>query len=743
MQFQARAKTPNFAPSVANAPSARPKADRAAALRDYREGRYAEAAATLSAVARATPRDPAVWSDLGVVRAALGEHQLAIDCYDRALAIQATHSDALGNKGVALSALGRHQEALACYERALAFDPGSAEHINNRGGAVRALGRIEEALACFDAALALQPDFIDALNNRANALLDLRRGDEAIEIFEHIRKLAPNSPNFHINYAAALLKIGKPEAALANLDHAIALAPRSPEAHNNRGEALRMLQRPTEAAQAFFSALSLRPKFAEAFSNLGQTFLELRLVNEALAALRTALNLDPDLAPALRNLAQAQIKQRQFAEALRATARDPRDADSHNMRGVALANLGRETEALASYDAAIALDPDSDFAYNNKGLLLVQLGRVAEGRAMIEAAIARAPQAARAYYNLSLTRSFASGDAIFDALQPVIQRPSHIDPEDIAMARFALGKAYADIGDFDSSFENLAQGNAIMRGLIPYDERAALDNFRRLGVVARRELFANRSGGDPSDVPVFIVGMPRSGTSLLEQILAGTPGVHGAGEISDFDLAAREIGGAVAESLERPEAIAEIAPEDLKRLGADYVRRLRALAPDARRIVNKMPENFRLASLIALSLPKAKIIHIRRDPRDTCLSCFSILFTENLPYTHDLGELGRYYAAYQTLMDQFRAALPPGMMLDVRYEDLVAHIEAESRRVVEHCGLDWDPACLEFHKRDRVVRTASLGQVRKPLFSSSIGRWRAYAKHLGPLLEALRLRAED
>ena len=177
--------------------------------------------------------------------------------------------------------------------------------------------------------------------------------------------------------------------------------------------------------------------------------------------------------------------------------------------------------------------------------------------------------------------------------------------------------------------------------------------------------------------------------------------------------------------------------EQFRQLGASYLQRIRATAPAASRIVNKMPENFRFAGMIALALPNARILHVRRDPVDTCFSCFSTLFSESQPYTYDLAELGRYYRAYEALMDVWRRVLPQGMVIEVQYEDVVADLEGQARRILGHCGLEWDARCLEFHRNARSVRTASLAQVRRPLYKSSVGRWRPYQPFLGPLLAAL------
>jgi hypothetical protein len=236
--------------------------------------------------------------------------------------------------------------------------------------------------------------------------------------------------------------------------------------------------------------------------------------------------------------------------------------------------------------------------------------------------------------------------------------------------------------------------------------------------------------GDPSPVPVFILGMPRSGTTLVEQMLASHPQVHGAGELSDFTAAVAGLDG--------PDGVpADIGGAELRRIGARYVARVRPLAPGALRITDKMPANFRFAGLIHLALPNARIIHLRRDPVDTCLSCFSILFGGDQPHTYDLGELGRYYRAYQRLMEHWRAVLPLGVMLEVQYEALVGDFEPQARRIVAHCGLEWDDACLDFYKTQRPVHTASAVQVRRPVYQTSVGRWRPPEDLLRPLLDAL------
>jgi hypothetical protein len=263
-----------------------------------------------------------------------------------------------------------------------------------------------------------------------------------------------------------------------------------------------------------------------------------------------------------------------------------------------------------------------------------------------------------------------------------------------------------------------------------------LTRFEQIRAALSAELLGARTSvGDPSSVPVFIIGMPRSGTSLVEQILASHPKVFGAGERYEFGDLVQGIAG--PDGAEFPKVVAGMSDEQLRAMGTDYVRAMRSLAPQAERITDKMPSNFFHAGLIHLALPNARIIHTRRDPRDTAMSCFSILFAMGHPHTYDLAELGRYIRAYEELMEHWRRVLPKGVMLEVQYEDLVGNLEAEAKRIVAYCGLEWDDACLSFYKTKRPVRTASVIQVRQPIYNSSVGRWRPYEKELQPFLRAL------
>jgi tetratricopeptide (TPR) repeat protein len=597
----------------------------------------------------------------------------ALGTSDQALALKARLAEALVNLGNALKNQNRISEALAIYEKAIGLFPENVEALNGRGDALMCLRRPDEALASYDTALTVKPDSLAALNNRGNALRDLRR----------------------------------PLEALASYDRVLELKPALAETLNNRGGALADLKRFDEALADYERALALKSNFVEALVNRGGALRELKRAEEALASCDAALALQPNC------------------------------AEAHNNRSNALMDLGRTAEALTSCDRALALKPDYAEAYEGKGIKLMFLGRFEDAVKAIETAIGLAPRRPRFYYNLTLAKRLTAEDRHLAAMEDLARDIAALDLEEQHYLHFALGKAFADIAAHERSFEHFLAGNAVKRKQTNYSGETISAVFERTRAAFDGELMSRSKGlGEPSSVPVFILGMPRSGTTLVEQLLASHPAIFAAGERNDFSALITQFGG--ERRLRFPELALSISADELRQLGEHYVERIRAAAPDAARITDKMTENFRFVGLIHLALPNARIIHLRRNPVDTCLSCFTTLFYEDLNFTYDLKELGAYYREYETLMTHWRAILPPGVMIDVQYEDVVADLEGQARRIVAHCGLEWDVRCLDFHQTERAVRTASMGQVRRPIYKTSIGRWRAYEKFLTPLLEELR-----
>jgi tetratricopeptide (TPR) repeat protein len=595
--------------------------------------------------------------------------------YRTILAKQPDHFGALYYLGLLTSQTGRFDEAVGLLQRALAAEPNGIETYNGLGIALAGLGRHAEAIVSYEKAIALNPRFAEAHNNLGLALAALGRHEEAIPRYE---------------------------TALAYQSDYV-------EASGNLGSSLASLDRHDKAIPHFEHLLSVRPDSWEGRINLGRALTAIKREAEALPHLRAALELRPD------------------------------HAETHLFLGIALTALEREAEAIGYYERAAELQPDLAEAHAARGSALTTLGRLDEAHQAYETALALAPSRTSVHRRLAMAKHFAPGDRQLQAMEDLARNIGALEEEQKIGLYFALGKAYADLGDQARAFGHLAQGNALKRRRISYDERMALAVIARIRQAFTAELIERKSGiGVASNLPVFIVGMPRAGTTLVEQILASHPQVFGGGERHDFSDALAELIDTESPSSPILQLIQSLDRDKLSGIAERYLAASRALAPDAARVTDKMPANFRFAGLIHLALPGARIINVRRDPVDNCMACFSQSFADdNQAFSYDLGELGRYYRAYSELMDHWRDVLPKGVLLDVQYEDLVADFEVQARRIVAHCGLDWDERCLAFHETERRVKTASAAQVRQPLYKSAVGRWQPYKDMLKPLLDEL------
>lgn len=410
----------------------------------------------------------------------------------------------------------------------------------------------------------------------------------------------------------------------------------------------------------------------------------------------------------------------------------PNNAQAHSDLAAKLHELGRPDDAIRHYRQALALEPARAAAQFGLGIVLAAVGRQDEARRSFEKVIELEPTRCDAYYNLGLAVRFARDDWHFLAMEQLARNMTALSPEFQIYLHFALGKAYADVGDYDRSFDHLLQGNKLKRQQIPYSEAKMLGWLERVQTVFSPALMQEKAGaGHPSSLPVFIVGMHRSGSTLVEQIIASHPRCFGAGELSGIGTLATEL--PEPDAAEFCEGVRRLSARQLHALAGRYLAALRRLSATAERITDKMPRNFIHIGLIHLLFPNARIIHTRRDPRDTAISCFS---TMGLGY-FDLAELGRFYRSYRSLLAHWRNVLPNGVMLDVDYEALVEDFDTQARQIVAHCGLEWDDSCAAFYRNERPVLTDSVGQVHQPIYRSSVGRWRRYEKFMGPFLDAL------
>lgn len=410
------------------------------------------------------------------------------------------------------------------------------------------------------------------------------------------------------------------------------------------------------------------------------------------------------------------------------------------LSGEVLFQSGSHDLGIAAARQALAFDARNPHYHFTLAKMCVPLGRLDEARREIERAIDLNPRDAAYYFALSLPdlQRFAAGDRHLAAMEALAGSLGSLPLASQTLLCLALAKAYDDIGWYDESFAYLARGNLLKRRQVVFDETLVRDMFERIRLTFTPALLAGGMGtGYRSSVPVFVVGMPRCGGSLVEQILASHPAIHGAGELPDLLALSMRIKGGPDNSIGFPESFAVVPPARLGELGSAYVTAVRRRAADALRITDKAASHFMYLGVIALALPDARIIHVTRSPLDTCFSCYAAMFGQGQEFAYDLGELGRHYRRYAELMAYWRDVLPPERFIEVSYEAVVADLEAEARRLVDFCGLPWDPRCLSFYEASRPVFSASAAQVRRPIYRTSQGRWWRYRDHLGPLIAAL------
>ncbi len=666
----------------------------------------------------------------------------ALDLYAEAEALEPQNAEAAHMQGIVAYESGQLSQAIGHMRRATALAPAEALYHANLGEMCRLAGLPQDAVAEGTRAVELNPANAGAFSNLGIALFDLGRYSEALERIDQALALQDNFAMGHSNRGNALQRLKRFKEAEAAYRRSLDLEPGYADAWNNLGTCLRELKLFDEAEAAYRRALAMKPHDPDILDSLALALKDLERFDEAAETFRAALAIEARNEKIYVHFASMLIERHQTDEcealAARALALNPGNHDAINLMGRVCFDREMLEQSIGYFQRALALKPDLADAHNNMGNALKEIGKLDEARESFRKALEIDPDVAGVYVNLADSMKFKPGDPYLARMEVMAAKTEGMSPTDRSQIDFALGKAYADIKDFPRSFRHLLRGNAAKRAQIAYDEKAALAYFDRIEEVFSRDLVVKKSGGgDPSTRPIFVLGMPRSGTTLVEQIIASHPMAHGAGEL----MALHEtVGAAAARGPAFPEIMNSMVAAGLGRLGADYLQRMRKIAPDGIVVTDKMPSNYYYVGLIHLALPNAKIVHTIRDPIDNCISCFSKLFSAEQNHTYDLGELGRYYRRYEQLMAHWRRVLPPGAFLDVRYEDVVADVEGEARRILAHCGLPWDERCLNFHETDRPVRTASATQVRQPIYNNAVGRWRVYEEFLAPLLEALGAR---
>jgi tetratricopeptide (TPR) repeat protein len=582
--------------------------------------------------------------------------------------------------------------AVGAAQRAVAANGTSAQSWHDLGVLHQMRGDLADSYTAFQRAVDLDPAFASAHNNLGNTFVRMGDNERAVDSYRRAINRDPNLMAAHANAAAALHVLGRNPEALVHARRAVTIEPASAPA--------RITAAFIEGAVAGYDVglaqidelLADEPGNLNAIAARCYCLLRLERFDEALATARKGLALRPNYGLFLESL------------------------------GCALRGLGRPEEAFEAFDRAYELGHDRAAILVLKASGLLEVGRLDEARRALETALEITPDLAGAWNALAELLDFAPGDPVLERMESFLANSPNLRAvEARLLMHFALGKGYRKSGDPANAFRHFAAGNALRRSTIKYDIAGdELFAYDTIAFFTPRKMREMGGAGDDSRAPIFVLGMPRSGTSLVEQILASHPDVHGAGELTLFDR-----------------AIAEAGAEDLTALGARYLALVDEVAPSTKRVIDKLPSNFRHVALLHLALPRARIVHTVRDALDTCFSCYTTNFTGRQDFSWDLAECGRYYRAYEALMAHWRTLLPPGIVLDIAYEDVVADVEASARKLLAFCDLPWDANVLRFYETARPIRTASYRQARQPIYSTSVKAAASYRANLQPLIEAL------
>jgi tetratricopeptide (TPR) repeat protein len=662
------------------------------ARRSFAEGRGAAARESCLAILHSLPDEPGALHLLGLMALRDGDARGAKDLLRRAAESPTTNATYLLSYAELICRPLDRAAALAMTRRAIALDANLPLGWFSLGNQLLDLREYAESKSCFERAVRLDLTMWQARAQLAVVLERLGHSAEALECFRQLLNDEAGNADVIDHYAAFLADLGRYAEALIQAELAISQSPNSLDHHLRAADIETQIGRHGSALERLRAIGQQWPNEVKLKVLEANLLRLLDRYDEAVALCRDALS-----------------KGVESADMLRAYA-------------LALHLAGEDGEALEIFDRATTARPA--LALSDKAVLLTQLGRFSDACATFDQALSHEPALVDAWYNKTNAKTYQPQDPDIGAMQRLLE--GHCVHRERVLLHFALGKAQMDAGNTDAAFAHWHQGNRLKREIIEYDEQAA---ERHLAAIAAGP--PNAAARNPltrarlSELPVFIVGMPRCGSSLVEQIVASHPDVHGAGEQTRvrtlFEAKRPEFGG---------------SPDD-NEVAEKALLLLRRFSPRAERMVDKDLANFMHLGVIHRIFPHARIIHCRRDPVDTCFSAYTKLFLGDLPFTYDLREMGLYYRHYHTLMAHWRAVLPSRIFMEVDYESLVSEPHETARRLVGFLGLTWDEGCARFFETRRAVNTASAAQVRRPVYRSSVGRSASMLSYLEPLTEAL------
>jgi len=604
--------------------------------------------------------------------------------------------------------------------------------------------------------------------------LKMRQSDDAEKYLRQAIDMAPSFAKPHEDLGFLLIELGRPDEAVGILEKATRLDPKADLAWFSLGRALGMVGKGTESDAAFEKSFDLNPKrkrlalaaehhsegrhdeaarlYREVLRDAPNNVDAMRLLagvhmskgnyEEAEAMLRRAVSIAPDFTLARLDLGRLMHDQHRYREAVECFEQtielEPLNPKASYLLAASLAPAGRTVEALESYRRTIEIRADHAAAWLGIGHTLKTVGRQDEAIEAYRHCIEIRPDNGETYWSLANLKTYKLTDADIRAMETALDKHEEIGDQSAVNFMFALAKAHEDQGDFDRAWDFYVRGNSTQRMLERYDPVQTETTNDQIIEVFDRALLEQKSGpGHPDAAPIFVLGLPRSGSTLIEQILASHSMVEGTSELPYLGRVATSLSRNRADGINYPHSVRELGPKNLEALGQQYLDMAQFHRQTERpRFVDKMPNNFPNVGLLHLILPNAKIIDARRYPLDSTLSCYRQLFAMGQSFVYDLNDIGEYFLEYQRLMDHWHKVLP-GRVLTVQYEDMVTDFDNQVRRLIDYCELPWEDACASFHETDRPVRTASSEQVRQPVYTKSVHFWRNYELQLGELIDVL------
>ncbi len=602
------------------------------------------------------------------------------------------------------------------------------------------LERFDEANARIDHALSIYPKFARPHEVRGELLLAKGELPDAADALQQALKLDPERQRARMKLGQVFMYMGRVEEAQALKDEFMEFSLDNQDIAT--AAELEKEEKFAEAEKLYRKILIRHPDNVAAMRLWAQLGVQQERYADAEVLLQQAVEVAPAFIPAWADLCSVQFKQDKFDDTIENANRlivlQPRAVDGHIWLAAASASAGHHQDSMESYDNALEIAPDHVGALCGKGNACRNFGDQDGAIAAFRKCIKANPLHATAYWSLANLKTFCFEDAEVDDMLALVG-DERVPPEGQVQLNNALGLEFGGRKEYDRAFEFIDRGNVMQREHEFYDR---VDNEEKIDMaieVFTQQFLEDSAGhGDPEPAPIFIVGLPRSGSTLLEQILSSHSRVDGTHELPDLGLTIRSNRKLTDPnpSARYPKSVANLDPDEFNGIGSEYIERTRRHRGDRPFFTDKNPNNFLHVGLLHLMLPNAKIINAQRHPLDSCFGSYKQLFAQGQSFTYDLVELGEFYLQYQRLMDHWHEVLP-GKVLDVRYEDVVADLEGQVRRILEYCELDWEESCLKFHETSRSVKTASSEQVRQPIYSSAVNTWRHYESHLGTLIEVL------